>query len=781
LHAGLGGLSAAALIAPAALAQGPLAGTAAPPAAVPVTAADQQTGAVENLTVTRKPHQAPGGGLIADTQAVKSVATTTRDFILKQPATTNPIRMLALQPGAVVASPDPFGIQPGAITVRGLNNGEIGWQFEGAPVNDGTLYPNEVVDAPNLEQVSLVPGSTDFDLPAASAAAGAVQILMHDPSHTRGGSVNLSYGSYHTHDEYIRLETGDIGNTGLRGFMSFSNVQGNDWRSPGQNTRTHIDSKFIKDWTNGSQSALSVAFNDINFQVERPPTLAQWKAQGVSFNYDRSFTPGDTNFYKLHQNPYKNVFITMPNTIVLTPKLKLYAIPYVYSGEGVIPGGTNLSPSSAYVGTDKVTGLQLHTNGNGTSASTPLLYSPTIPSLMRSGFNTNLRWDADKHNQLSVGYWYEYSERHGVGQYSYVGPGGYPADVWGDSNLVHLPSGAAYRFTDYIVRAQTNDLYLGDRMRFLDDRLAIDAGFKEIMFTQRSYNRIPGTTYNINNHQAEPMPSIGVRYDLTRHNQIFMDAGVNSKMPDPSQLVDAISPTSGKLTTQGGNAQKPEVSIVEELGYRYQGDLLVASATLFNYNFVNRQISTVVIENNAMITQYINAGGQTSRGVDVALGLRPFHHIRPFVSGEYLQATIDNNIARAGDLLPTAGKTATGAPRWTGNIGLDYDDGTIFGTFQMHYVSTQYSTFMNDEKLPSFETYDMSLGYRFHNFGPVKHPQLQLNLVNLDDHKFLTGINSTQFNARTVRGVYGTSIAGSAPSYLVGGGFAAIFAVSAGF
>jgi iron complex outermembrane receptor protein len=88
---------------------------------------------------------------------------------------------------------------------------------------------------------------------------------------------------------------------------------------------------------------------------------------------------------------------------------------------------------------------------------------------------------------------------------------------------------------------------------------------------------------------------------------------------------------------------------------------------------------------------------------------------------------------------------------------------------------------MNDEKLPSFETYDMSLGYRFHNFGPVKHPQLQLNLVNLDDHKFLTGINSTQFNARTVRGVYGTSIAGSAPSYLVGGGFAAIFAVSAGF
>jgi len=756
----------------------------ASPEAADASAAAQQTGAAptEAVSVTgSSAHRVPGGGLVAVSNAVKSVQTTTRDFILKQPATTNPMRLIAMQAGAVASSPDPYGLQPGSITVRGLNNAEIAWNFEGAPANDGAIYPNELVDTMNLEQIALVPGSTDFDLPANGASAGAVQILMHNPSHKAGGTINVTYGSFHTHNEYIRLETGDIGKTGIRAFFSFTNTEGNDWRSPGQNYRQHIDFKAIKEWAGGSQAALSVSFNNVNFQVERAPTLAQWQASGTNFNYSRTFTPGDTNFYRLHQNPFESVFVSMPMTWVLTNKIKFYVNPYVYHGQGVIPGGTDLSTSSAYLGTTKISGLNLVNNGNGSPASSVLLYSPTIIEQTREGFNTNVTYQINSHHQLMLGYWYEFAEHHNYGQFSTVGSTGVPSNILGTSSLVTLPNGNIYRYSDYQTYAQTNDIYFGDRMKFMNGKLAIDAGVKDIMLSQTSYNRIPGANFNIHANNNEVMPSIGARYSLDKVNQIFADVGVNSKMPEISQLNDSISATTGKLTTLGSNAQKPEISIVEELGYRYQSDLLVGSVTLFNYNFVNRQVSTIVYQNNAQITQYINAGGQTSRGVDATLGLRPWHHFRPFVSAEYLHATIDNNIARGGDLLPTKGKTATGAPHWTANFGLDYDDGGLFGNFQFHYVTSQFSTFMNDEKMPDFFTADLSLGYRFHDMWHLKHPTFQFNLININNHKFLTGINSTTFNARATRGIYGTTIAGSTPTYFVGSGRAAIGSVTVGF
>ena len=745
-----------------------------------ISAAGKQTGA-EEVLVTGKQHARPGGGLQVISLAVKQVETVSREYILTQLGTTNPIRLLSLQPGAVVASPDPFGLQPGLITVRGLNNNEIGWIFEGSPLNDGTLYPNEVVDAPNLEQVSLVPGSSDFDLPSSGAAGGAVQILMHDPQHTPGGQINLSYGSYHTHDEYIRLDSGDIANTGLRGFISYSHVEGNDWRSPGQNYRTHVDAKLIKEWSADSQTALSIAWNDINFQVERAPTLSQWKQYRTRFNYDSVFTKGDTNFYKLHQNPYRDVYATMPSTVLLADGLTLYSDPYVYYGSGIIPGGTNLSPTSTYIGTQRQYGVDLVVNGNSSIKNGELAYSPTIPTLTREGVNTNLRWDATTHDQFEIGYWFEYNERQNIAQYSQVNTSGEPYDIWGATAVVRLSNGKAYQYTNYLVRSLTNDIYVGDRMKYLDGRLAIDVGVKGLMYTQNAYNRIPGVKYNVNYNAFEVMPSLGVRYSIDDRQQVFMDAGLNSKMPDPSQLTDAVSPTTGKFTTRAGNAQKPELSIVEELGYRYTGPLIVGSATFFNYNFTNKQISTIAIQSGAMVTSYVNAGGQTSRGVDVSFGTRPIYNFRPFVSGEYLHATFDNNIARNGDYLLTAGKAAVNAPNWTGNLGINYDDGKLFGMFQMHFVSSQYSTFINDEKMKSYLTSDVTLGYRLGNISYVKHPTFQLNLTNLDDHKYLTGVNSTQYNAKTVKGEYGTTIAGSSPTYLVGGGFAAVVGFSAGF
>jgi iron complex outermembrane recepter protein len=226
---------------------------------------------------------------------------------------------------------------------------------------------------------------------------------------------------------------------------------------------------------------------------------------------------------------------------------------------------------------------------------------------------------------------------------------------------------------------------------------------------------------------------------------------------------------------------KDEYSISEELGYRYQGALFDASATFFNYNFFNKQVTTQVDLNGALINSSVNAGGQTSRGIDAEIGLKPYYHFAPYVSAEYLNATIDDNFPIDGDYLPTKGKSAVRSPKFSGAVGVAYDDGTYFGNLGIKYVSSQYSTFMNDEKIPDYATADITIGYRFPNFYYAKHPEIRLNLQNITDTHFLSGIANPTSNAQNATGIHGTAIAGASPTYYIGSGFAAIVTITTAF
>ena len=57
-----------------------------------------------------------------------------------------------------------------------------------------------------------------------SEAGGLMKITMLDPSLHPGGSVDLSYGSYDTNREFVRLASGLIGQSGIRAFISYSHT-----------------------------------------------------------------------------------------------------------------------------------------------------------------------------------------------------------------------------------------------------------------------------------------------------------------------------------------------------------------------------------------------------------------------------------------------------------------------------------------------------------------------------------------------------------------------------
>lgn len=82
----------------------------------------------------------------------------------------------------------------------------------------------ENVESEDVDSVSMMPGSSTIDLPVTSAAAGVLNQATHDPSHNFGGTMDFSYGTNNLARQFIRLKSGDVGNTGSRGFVSFAHT-----------------------------------------------------------------------------------------------------------------------------------------------------------------------------------------------------------------------------------------------------------------------------------------------------------------------------------------------------------------------------------------------------------------------------------------------------------------------------------------------------------------------------------------------------------------------------
>lgn len=742
-----------------------------------------QAHGVEHLTTHGSLAQnAIGGGLITPQTGTQERSVVGRAYISIQSPTSTAFQLLDMVPGANVATSDPFGLSPQTnITVRGLNGDALGYVLEGMPMSDIAYYgasPSQFADSENYSQVALQQGSPDLESPVIDAAGGLITMRYLDPTLKPGGTASFSYGSYNTRRGFIRLETGEIGHSGVRGFVSYSNTHSDNWHGAGKNDRQHIDFKFLKEW-GLSRASLLGSWNRTITTYYPQVTKEDWKAHGLhgaelDKHFDAKNPAEGANYWRLWRDPEETLYLGAPVHLALTRNdaYSLDVTPYAQGAHGNWPTGSTAEASDLA----------------GTPGATPVLRDDYVQRSYRAGFTTALhaKW---AWNNFVLGYWYDYSDDHETQPYTRVNDEGHAPNIWGGGTAGKLltPDGKKLYGTDIHSIAQVNALFIGDHVSLFDDTLLIDAGFKEVMLSRTGTNNLSSPTafsspnadypYHVGSNTAEPLPRFGLRWKITPKDQIFLNATTNFRAPAVTAYYSA------------GDAHglENEYSITEEIGYRRTGDWLVGSVTFFNYNFTNRQIETLITRGgNANIPSTINAGGQTSRGVDVELGTRPWHHFSPYVAFEYLHATIDNDLPVNGDWLPTRGKTAVQSPHFMGSVGVRYDDEHFFGMITARYTGSQYSTFMNDERMPSYTTADLSLGYRFDNVSVFKdatlrRPTLRLNFLNLSNQHYLSGVASPGSNAHATKGLHGSTIAAQGASYYIGGGFAALFTASTDF
>lgn len=743
---------------------------------------------IEHIVVQARDAE-PGGGLIRPEHGTKAVSVVDAHFIATQAPISTAYQLSALLPGANVAASDPMGLSPQTtISVRGLGGDAIGYVLEGMPMNDLAYYsgyPSQFADSENYHSIALAQGAADLDSPVLNAAGGLMSLRFRDPAREFGGMVSASYGSYGTNRQFLRLDTGTIARTGLRGFVSYSHTGAHNWRGPGGNQRHHVDFKLVRPIGDSSQIGFVGSWNSTVTGYYPQLTKDAFRMAGIggdnvlAAHFDRSDTTRATSYYRLWRQPERTLYLGLPVSLRLADRLTLTTTAYAQGAYGNVPGGSTLPVEGLWLGTSQLDqSLPLRPGEDGQA----LVRANYTQRSYRSGFTSELAWKT-RWNELILGYWFDYGDDHEVQSFSPVSPGGDAPNIWGNGQrgFIRLNDGTRFLAGDNHTVSMTNALFIGDRMHFLSDRLLLSFGFREVMINRDGTNALPGPQYHVGSNGTAPLPRFGLRYQIASRHQIFMNATTNFRAPSLTAFYNLYDPTSGAPEIEGKSNLKNEYSISEEIGYRYAGPRVTGSITFFNYNFTNRQITTLVPVNAAPVQSTINAGGQTSRGLDVELGLRPWHNFAPYLSGEYLHATIDNDIAANGDLLPTAGKRAVRSPALQASAGLAYDDGHIFGFASLHYTGRQYATFMNDERISDRTTGDLSLGYRFSSRGRMKAPSIRLNLINLTNEHFLSGVADPTLNARDTAGRYGTLIAGSAPDYYVGGGFSALATFATGF
>jgi len=775
-------------------------GTKAPPGAN-----KPRRATAEDVLVTGVRRRARGGGLIKAVTVPKSESVVSSEYISKQASIQNAYQYVALTPGVQVAQSDAYGLsEQGSINVRGLGQDEIGYVLEGMPLNDVgfyTAFPAQFIDSENIDEITLSQGSADLDSPVVSAAGGLMNISMLDPALDPGGSADVAYGSYHADREYIRLDSGLLGDTGIRAFVSYSHTADDNWRGPGRDKRQHIDFKFVKEWGDGNRIAAVGTYHDGITTNYPEPTLANFKQYGrygadnpeipygennLNNIYYAPIGPNnpnnttlDADYYKLYVGTWRLFYGSVPTLLNLGGGWHFEATPYWEWNNGNTPYGGTMYTTGNYQGLAGPYTVQLPNAVDGQA----IVMNNYNEIQYRAGFTPKFTYEIGV-QKITFGYWYDYGDEVDTESVSGVSTAGQPGDLWADNpnTLVKLSNGQLYLLGGDHVETTTNMAYIADTLSLLDNKLTLDFGFKETIVRRVGTNAVPGVQYGATLNSAEPMPRFSAKYKFDSDNQIFFNATTNFRTPAEATLFDTYS--FGAISYTAPQHPHSEYSILEEGGYRYTGPLVTATIDAFNYNFTHRQVTTLVSEN--YIAETFDAGGQTSRGVDLEAGLKPWNHFSPYASFEYLHATQDNDFAVATanggvDYLPTAGKIAVRSPAVTAALAINYDDGSLFSTISAKYVGSQYSTFMNDQKMPAYATADFTVGYRFPKLGLKGRPELRLNIINLTNANYLSGIASPGTNLNGMYAKYGTYVPGNAPTYFIGGGIAGIVTLRQAF
>ncbi|MEI7208294.1 TonB-dependent receptor [Pectobacterium carotovorum] len=683
-----------------------------------------------------------GAGLMVQEDSAKSRSTVTKDALDKMPAAGNAIDKLKYTAGLNVSSNDASGLSGVSYTMRGMSADQVGLSSDGIPVNDSgdyAVYPNGMGDPENLEQIFVTQGSSEMDGPHIGASGGNIGLVSHRPAKEFGGFVKQTFGSNNLSKTFARLETGQ--HNGFSSWLSYSYTDSDKWRGAGYSRADKVEWNGLYEHENGHSSSLIVKYNQqdtINYS-----TLSKRQFEQNGRKMDYATTPvynsrGQiSQYYKLNRNNFETLNVTFTQKLQLRDNLALTLQPYYFSTNGGSFGSGSASVLSAT--SDRAGNYDL---SNLTSNT---YYRPSWTETWRPGITTKLKWDISDEHSLDIGYWFERARQRQTQPFIPIKSDGTPVNISGkpgDANQVTDANGNVVQGRNQFTVTPAHKIWIQDTW-FFSPEWTFTGGLA-YQHVERDGTNL-GSLYNVaekkNKKYHEFLPSFNAAYRINTENQVFYNITRNMRTP-PNYVLYNVGDS---INT------KPELSWNQELGWRFQDEDMLLSASLFFIRFTDRQISS---RNAAGDYEMINAGKVENKGLELEWSGKLPHNFNYFAAYTYTDTTQKNNLATGGSQLPTTGKQVANAPKNMLNLGLGYDDGLYYAGVNSRYVGSFYGDMTNDEKIGGRTVFDLSAGvYLPVDKKIVKSATLRFGVNNLFDKEYLDSARSVSFNSRSYNGV----------------------------
>ena len=568
-------------------------------------------------------------------------------------------------PGVSVHEGDAFGFDDWstAITVRGFQTNlaeqQVGSTIDGLPNGNsnygGGAKANRYIDTANLQTIEVSQGTADISSRSLEALGGTLNYVTSDP--TLDQRVRLEYvsGQYDAQRFYARYDSGLIGSS-TRFYVSASHQEATDWmEGSAQNERDHLAAKLM---TGSDQLRFTayVSYDDIHEDnYQRVYSEADFEAYP---DWDQLI--GDWTNTPYVNQAHRRGWSTLRENLFAYGKLdweandalNFAASVYFHENEGrgdwippylvdVVSDGEG-NPESEFTGTRVSGGSALgrlyFVDGNGVAlapregcvssitfpyggagaAYDPACYDAgAIPvqsyrhshyAKDRLGFTFDVSWDTSEDNTVRAGIWYEDGKREEYRDWH---------------KLVDARVGLPFENPAYWVqydREYPQDIlkwYIEDSLTL--GNLKINLGANQFL-VEVSRDDLFGASQDVTvDSDSDVLPSAG----------FVLETGLDglSLFGGYSENFKSISDSILERESADLSNIEPETSEVMELGLRYAGARLFATATYFDSQFENRIIFLApgsAAGNDYLIGTsgtYFNAGGIDSSGFELAATL----------------------------------------------------------------------------------------------------------------------------------------------------------------
>jgi iron complex outermembrane receptor protein len=785
------------------------------PAQTQNASADSETLAIEDIVVLGE-RVARGNNVI------------TADRIEDLPAGQNIVDAIKLVPGVSIRGSDALNNDPWtyAINIRGFEvnqrSSKIGQTLDGVPLFNGSYYlggspAQKYITNESVSRIDVSQGTADVGSPAANALGGTLAYFSRDPSEEAAGLARVTLGDFDSQRFYGRYDFGQIfPNT--RAYVAGVQLDTRLWphggATPAGIEQFAIEGKSVSEFGPLTMT-LFASYNDSDDDPIIETSRSTLNRQGLEVDGSVAiFNPLSAAANETWADDWaairENTFAYAKFDWRLSDTLSIDVTPYAQRNDGVgefLPPG--LQPrivtdaggvrrqvlfgdgasrartatfqnsagnavfnyvngvADSYVALDGTTvtsaacynvdGTARLTNGQPTCAQGQS-YRNSLYYHRRTGLVVNGALDLGAHS-IRAGVWYENLDRDFGREWLRY------ADI--RTGPVILGNSVYRKDFEQNFVTDLYKFYIADDWT-VSDRLTISAGLQHFLVdisgqTRDESRYAANGTFNgflnssVESNSEELLPSIGAVYDFTDQFQLF--AGY-------SKNFGAVGDWALEKTGTDFANLDPEVTENLEIGARYNGSRVAASATLFRTE--NDDAIVFLDETFAAVTgginynvgtggTYVNApGGVKTSGVE-ASALVDFtdafsgYLALTLLDSEYSAAFNAANYGGSRRTQVQAGNKVPGTPDVLVGVALNYEEGPFKGSLSGRYTGESEGDAQNrpDLVVPSYTLVDLSASYRLPIGGDDgrRYIEAQVSVNNILDERYIAGILD-EFNQR---------------------------------